>query len=168
MAMNIRSRNATIDLIKWVGVGLIFYDHYLHLIMPGYMATPFRWVGLSAYPIFLYAFAFTGKRTWATARFLIVWGLVAQVGFTYVLEDYRLNILFAFAAGLLPFPYMLCVAVFLGRYMDGGLYGILATWFAIQSDVKPPDLGKIKIPPARWTGQIYALHFWVLWLLTVN
>jgi hypothetical protein len=143
----------------------MLFDHSMLLSLGAdYINSPLRSIGLCCYPVFILAFSSTGKRDFRTAKKLLLWGVISQAGFSLVLAQDRLNILFAFAAALLPFPFMLAVAVLLGNYIDGGLLGIVATWFAIEKSKPLEDLPfPFHVPKAQYFVMIYAFHFWLLY-----
>jgi hypothetical protein len=142
-------RESSIDLIKWVALALMVFDHCGHVWIADYTQTLWRALGLAAFPLFALAFSATSKAGHYSARKLrplILWAVLAQVPYT-LLFGWRFNILWSFVLALCPLRFALPGAFIVGPFMDWGPSGVLLLIFA---RIAPNPLARILTPePAK-------------------
>lgn len=93
-----------LEAVKWLAFGLMVLDHWTIFIMgerPGWAYL----LGRLVFPLFAMALAHGLARSGSlgvesTARRMLVWAMIAQVPFSFLVPGAVLNVLFTFWAGL--------------------------------------------------------------------
>lgn len=127
--------SARANVLLIIGALSMIIDHIGVIFFP--QITFMRVIGRLALPIFAYGVAQGYHHTSSLSKYirrLLIFGLIAQVPFIFVLDAYTLNILFTFVVSLLLIftiekqKYFLAVLVFalsVFAPLEYGLYGVL-------------------------------------------